>query len=162
MKQLIKQVPIAILALLFLLSCEHKPDLNNYNWMLGNWEFPNEDTLTFEVWNEVSDTLYEGFNFKVHNTDTIYNEHLWLESRGGKVVLSAKVYGHNEDRRIFFELGLKNKQVARFENHHHDFPTIIEYRHTHKNHMEVHVKNETKALAPIVMQRIDSEGKFVE
>ena len=145
----------------FLHSCgEHKPSLNNYNWMLGNWEFPGEDTLTFESWERISDTLFEGYNFKVHAQDTVMNEHLWLESRGGKIILSAKVFGHNEDRRIYFELALKNKKVARFENKEHDFPTVIEYNKTGHNYLEVVVKNEEKSLPTIVMQKLNKDGKL--
>lgn len=139
---------------------EHKPSLNNYNWLWGNWEFPGENTLTFESWEKVSDTLFEGCNFKVHQLDTIINEHLWLESRDGKIILSAKVFGHNEDRKIFFELGMKNKKVARFENHNHDFPTVIEYHKTGHDYLEVKLKNEDASLPPIVMQKLNKKGEL--
>ncbi|MBD80071.1 MAG: hypothetical protein CL840_14255 [Crocinitomicaceae bacterium] len=141
-------------------SCEHKPSLNNYSWMLGDWEFPGKDTLTFETWDRISDTLFEGYNFKVHDSDTMIKEHLWLESRDGKIILSAKVFGHNEDRRIFFDLALKNLKVARFENHNHDFPTVIEYHKTGHHYMEVKVKNEEYGLPPIIMQKLNEKGEL--
>ena len=157
----LKSIAFLILVIGLLQACvEHKPSLNNYNWMLGNWEFPVEDTLTFETWDRVSDTLFEGYNFKVHAQDTIMNEHLWLESRNGKIILSAKVFGHNEDRRIFFELGMKNKKVARFENHNHDFPTVIEYHKTGHDYLEVKLKNEDISLPTIVMQKLNKKGEL--
>ncbi|MGB0390812.1 MAG: DUF6265 family protein [Salibacteraceae bacterium] len=159
-----KSLGLLITGLTFLLlsSCEHKPDINQYNWLLGSWEFPGEDTLTFEIWKPVSDTLYEGFNFQVHESDTIMKEHLWLEVRDQKIIFSAKVFGHNEDRRIFFDIALKNMKVARFENHGHDFPTVIEYHKTGKNYLEVKLKNESTVLPPIVMQRINEDGTFAQ
>lgn len=143
-------------------ACKHKPDLSSYGWLLGNWEYTGEDTLTFETWMPLSDTLYEGFNFQVHDQDTTIKEHLWLESRDGKVILSAKVYNHNENKRIYFDLALKNMKVAKFVNHEHDFPTVIEYHRTGKNYMEVNVRNEEVQLPPIVMQRINDDGTFAE
>lgn len=139
-------------------SCEHKPDLNQYNWLLGTWELPGEDTLTFEVWKPISDTLYEGLNFQVHESDTILKEHLWLETRDKKIIFSAKVFGHNENRRIFFDIAMKNMKVARFENLEHNFPTVIEYHKTGKNYLEVKLKNESTSLSPIIMQRVNSDG----
>lgn len=159
--RVIKYLTILVFAIGLLQSCgEHKPTLNNYSWMLGDWEFPGEDTLTFESWNRISDTLFEGYNFKVHEQDTVMNEHMWLESRGGKIILSAKVFGHNDDRRVFFELAMKNLKVARFENHEHDFPTVIEYHKTGHQYMEVNLKNEDISLPPIVMQKLNAEGKL--
>ena len=81
-------------AVVLLSSCEHRPDLNNYNWILGEWEVRQDHSEIFEVWKPVTDTLYEGFNFTVkENGDTTVNEHLWLESRNEKVILSAKGFG---------------------------------------------------------------------
>ena len=152
---------VPLLALL-VSACEHKPDLNQFNWLLGEWELAGKDTNTYEFWEPISDTLYEGYNFIIHDQDTNIKEHLWLESREGKVIFSAKVYGHNENKRIFFDLDLTNMKVARFVNHNHDFPTVIEYHKTGKNYLEVLVRNEEKELPPIVMQRIDVDGNFVE
>lgn len=146
----------ALFAVVVLVSCEHKPTLNNYNWILGEWEVRQNHSEIFEVWKPVSDTLYEGFNFTITEGDTTINEHLWLETRDGKVLLSAKVFGHNEDKRIFFMLTKKDLKTARFENKNHDFPTMIEYHKSGAHFLEVRVKNDEKELAPIKMHKIES------
>ncbi len=149
---------IAIIGVFALSSCEHKPTLNNYNWILGEWEVRQDHSEIFEVWKPVSDELYEGFNYTVKdNGDTTINEHLWLETREGKIIFSALVYGQNNDERVYFTLTKKNKKTARFENKNHDFPTVIEYNRSGANFMEVRVKNEDKALPPIKMHKIIPE-----
>jgi hypothetical protein len=130
--------------------------------MLGDWELPGNDTNTFESWKKVSDTLYEGFNYKVHLNDTLMLEHLWLESRNSKVIFSAIVYGHNNNQRIYFDLDLKNKNLARFVNHQHDFPTVIEYHKTGHHFLEVHTRNEESSLPPIKMHKLNADGTFVK
>lgn len=142
MKNLTLIASALLLGLMFN-ACEHRPGLNNYRWILGEWEVKGKDTATYEFWEEISDTLYEGINFIVHEEDTFMREHLWLESRAGKVMLSAKVYGHNEDRRIFFTNTLKTLDKARFENKEHDFPTVIQYRKSGTHFLEATVCNDT-------------------
>ena len=141
---------------MLLLSCDHKPGLDNYRWILGDWEVQGKDTTTYESWNAINDTLFEGYNFSVHDKDTMMREHLWMESRDNKVILSAKVFNHNHDRRIFFTLTMKNMSNARFENKNHDFPTMIEYRRSGGHFLEVTIKNEERTAPPIRMHKIES------
>ncbi len=143
-------------ALLVLSSCEHKPDLNNYNWILGEWEVRQDHSEIFEVWKPVSDTLFEGFNFTIkEGGDTTMNEHLWLESREGKVMLSAKLFGYNEDERIFFTLTKKNKKTARFENNRPDLPIMIKYHKSGSHFLEVEISSNGESQAPIKMHKIE-------
>jgi hypothetical protein len=146
--------------LLVLSSCEHKPDLNNFNWILGEWEIRQDHSEIFEIWKPVSDTLYEGFNFTVkEDGDTTMNEHLWLESREGKVLLSAKLYGYNEDERIFFTLTKKNKRTARFENKRYDLPTVIKYHKSGMHFLEVQISNNGENQALIKMHKVEKKKR---
>jgi len=143
-------------AVVLLSSCEHRPDLNNYNWILGEWEVRQDHSEIFEVWKSVTDTLYEGFNFTVkENGDTTVNEHLWLESRNEKVILSAKGFGENEEERIFFTLTYKTLKTARFENTRSDFPITIEYTKSGSHFLEVQIKNNNNSQTPIKMHKIE-------
>ena len=55
---------------------------------------------------------------------------------------------------------MKNKKVARFENHNHDFPTVIEYHKTGHDYLEVKLKNEDISLPAIVMQKLNKKGEL--
>ncbi|UTW62143.1 hypothetical protein KFE98_19375 [bacterium SCSIO 12741] len=137
-------------------GCEHNPGLNGFNWILGVWEVQNKDTTTFEIWEPVNDTLYEGFNFQVLHGDTTIKEHLWLQSAKGEIKFSAKVYGHNENRRVYFTLTHQNMNQARFENKNHDFPTMIQYTKSGVHYVKIKYRNEDVELPEVVMEKVDS------
>ena len=142
-----------------LVGCEHKPDIDNYRFLLGEWEISDEDLnkTSYEIWQIVSDTLFEGRMFDVVDGDTIKREKLWLESRDGKIIYSAIVYGYNDDRRIYFDNTLKTIDRTRFENNNHDFPTMIQYKKTGMHFLEILVCDEDDTLPRIRMHKIQSK-----
>lgn len=155
--RLLLSIGLAILLGLQFASCEHKPDLDNYRFILGDWEIRDDDRhrASYESWKIVSDTLFEGRSFDVIEGDTIQKEHLWLESRGGKAIYSAIVFGHNDNQRIYFENTLKTLDKARFENAQHNFPTLIQYKKSGGHFLEVLVCDEDDTLPRVKMHKIE-------
>ncbi len=123
---------------------------------MGEWEVQKDGKKIYEVWKPLTDTLYEGFNYSVNSAaDTLLKEHLWLESRDGKVILSAVIFGFNNDKRIFYTLTKKNIKTARFENEKNNFPTTIEYHRSGTHFLEVRLKGQDNTTESIKMHKIE-------
>lgn len=82
-------------------SSEKKSDLNkellpSFDYLIGDWIRINnqEDQLTYESWEKLSDINYVGIGFTLENSDTIFKENMTIKKQLG--IWAFNVSGVNE------------------------------------------------------------------
>ncbi|NOR87687.1 MAG: hypothetical protein GQ527_08770 [Bacteroidales bacterium] len=134
MKKLLAIMAIGIL----LISCEDSPKqqnkeeqapviTENFDWLLGNWQRSNEkeDRETFETWEKMSKTEYNGIGFALQNNDTISLENMKLI----KIDLGwdLKVMLRGESTPTVFNVVKIENESFECTNDLNEFPTKIHY-----------------------------------
>jgi hypothetical protein len=112
--------------LFILLLFQDAGEFKVFNSLPGDWEYRSGSLYIFESWEEVNDSLLNGFSFTIKDDDTVSYERLRLHIKNGKIIYSAAVENQNDGREIDFELTSLNGKAV-FENADHDFPQKITY-----------------------------------
>ncbi len=118
--------------LLFLnIGCTAKRGkLADFNWMLGLWKTDAGETIIFEEWTQISDSVFEGNGYKYPRADEAQKsslESVQLISRSGDVFYVPTVIGQNQGQPVYFRFTGKSNNEYTFENNEHDFPQQIIY-----------------------------------
>jgi hypothetical protein len=113
-----------LIALSFLVSCQEKENLTQFEWMKGEW-INDDDSLTFtkEYWNLISNTKMEGYGMTLSGSDTLFFEKMMIEVVGSEIIYTADV----GEGPIEFKLTLAQDKKVLFENPANDFPKQIIY-----------------------------------
>jgi len=116
---------ILIIILIFLFSCS-KPNSQNPDWLIGNWQRINDSSgrQTFEYWEKAGENIYEGIGFTLQDADTVFKENLKLVQVNG--IWNYEVSGVHE-KPVYFTFTSLSKNHFVCENMQNDFPRKIEY-----------------------------------
>jgi len=99
----------------------------NFDWLLGNWVRINNDEgkQTFENWEKVNDSEYEGYGWTVQNGDTVFQEKIKLNKLQDSWLLG--VISPEETDYTYFKVIQISKESFTCENSEIDFPSKIKY-----------------------------------
>jgi len=101
-------------------------NLDSLSWIVDNWVNADGETVSYEHWQKINDSLFEGGSETVKNGDTIFAEKLKLVMQNGDIFYVADVK-HNPAP-VYFKLTSQGSNFAVFENPEHDFPQKITYK----------------------------------
>ncbi len=103
-------------------------NLKKFSWLTGIWKCDNSPENTIEEWNWVNDTLLKGRSYTIKLNDTIINEQISIVKTINGIFYIAEVVGQNNGKAVRFKLAENaDKNLFRFENLSHDFPTSVNY-----------------------------------
>lgn len=106
---------------------EINSETENFNWLLGKWKRNNEEEgkETYENWEKINSTQYEGIGFTMQNGDTVKQEKISIIKTKGKWDLLVKA---PEDlKSIAFEIVEIKSNEFICTNDSLDFPKLIKY-----------------------------------
>ncbi|MGL5234770.1 MAG: DUF6265 family protein [Empedobacter falsenii] len=128
MKSILKITAILLIVLSFTM-CNGKQNekAENFDWLLGKWQRTNEEQgkNTFENWNKISNSEYNGIGFTIQNNDTISQEQMKIIKTDRKWNLLVKTL--EEEEFIRFEMLAIETDKFEFKNDTLDFPKFIKY-----------------------------------
>ena len=96
-----------------------------FNWMIGTWQRGDDKPgrTTFEQWEQVSETLYQGLSCTMVGNDTVWQEKMQLVAKEHGWTLEVS----GEGKTIPFRLTSIEQGSFISENPEHDFPKMISY-----------------------------------
>lgn len=130
--------------------------LNELQWLLGNWEHEDDGMISKEKWIKTNDDTYVGMSFRLLRSDTVFAEKMVLrKGNDGLTLTVSSLEGNREGNREgnpvhFKRISSPDKKFI-FENKNHDFPQRIIY--TNPQMDKIHAWIEGDVLGE--MQRID-------
>lgn len=121
------QVLLFVLAIIAS-SCSYDPSdqIISLKKLAGTWESTG-NVLFYEQWEIIDDTTMRGFGFSVNNSDTVYNEQLYIQKDDNSVNYIAIVWKQNNAEPVLFHLIKSTEDYFVFENPMHDYPNRIIY-----------------------------------
>lgn len=118
----------------------------NFDWLLGNWKRVNDEAEneTFESWQKINDSEYQGVGFTLKNGDTISQEKMQLVKHNNQWNLSISL--PSEPQATVFKVTKIDSQSFVCENELNDFPKKIEYWFEGKN-LKAKISNSDMEIA---------------
>lgn len=119
-------------------SCGNVPsDLDDINWLIGNWRGLDVNDLVFnENWERDGKNAFIGMGCTITpNGDTLFRETLKINLVEGSPYYVATVPENKGP--VLFKMVEGTANSAVFENPEHDFPQSISYLLENNNHMTV-------------------------
>jgi hypothetical protein len=117
----------------FNLVSEKKLDLiHQMEWVLGEWISESSESISYENWVKINDTLLRGKSFTIKKNDTIFSESISLLQINGELFYIPTVNDQNDGLPVKFKLVSNLSDDMEFENTLHDFPQKIIY-HNYMN-----------------------------
>ncbi|MEM6343952.1 MAG: DUF6265 family protein [Bacteroidota bacterium] len=100
--------------------------IEQFDWLLGEWQRTNDDPgkETFEQWQKLDSTHYQGLGFTMQAGDTVFKEDLRLVQREQQWYFEVR--GVNE-KPTLFPLTQMDPLSFQCENPENEFPKIIQY-----------------------------------
>jgi len=100
--------------------------VDNFDWLVGSWKRSNDQKgkLTYEHWTRTSDTEYTGLGCTLHDSDTVFKEHLRLVKTGANWNLEVTGVNKNPTN---FPVIQQDENSFECENRNNEFPKIIQY-----------------------------------
>ena len=128
MKTILKFTAIILIAFVFTMcNSKQNESTENFDWLLGKWQRINEEQgkTTFENWEKINDSEYNGIGFTIQNNDTISQETMKIVETNGKWNLLVKT----PDEKDFIKFEMTEIADDKFEckNDILDFPKLIKY-----------------------------------
>lgn len=116
----------------FLSACsdrnrEHRNEIDNLEWLIGEWENISVESEFYEIWSKRNDTVFYGESYLLINKDTVFSEIMMLEQKGIDLLLTPTTNDQNDGNPITFKLISSLNGEFIFENRDHDFPQRIVY-----------------------------------
>ena len=111
-----------------ILENEEVQNTQNFDWLLGKWQRTNDSEAgltTYENWQKISETEYQGFGFALQNGDTVSQENMRLVQEKDNWFVDVSLPG--EPNAVRFTLTDYNDSSFTCENEANDFPKIIHY-----------------------------------
>lgn len=128
MKSILKfTTAVLILSSLTMCNVKTSEKAETLDWLLGKWQRINEEKgkTTFENWEKVSTSEYNGVGFSIQNNDTISQEQMKIVEVGGKWNLLVKT--REEKQFVRFDMSEIEVDKFAFKNDTLDFPKLIKY-----------------------------------
>ena len=130
MKTILKFTTIILISFTFVMCNQKentKKELENFDWLLGKWQRINEEQgkTTFENWEKINDSEYNGIGFTIQNNDTISQEQMKIVETDEKWNLLVKTL----DEKEFIKFQMSEIEDDKFEckNDTLNFPKLIKY-----------------------------------
>jgi hypothetical protein len=120
-------VIISILIAVSMMKAQSKPEMEKLLWIIDKWVSSNDESSSYEEWNRINDTLFEGSSKTVKDGKIIFEEKLKIIEENGDIFYVADVK-HNPAP-VYFRLTYSEANIAVFENPEHDFPKKVTYKH---------------------------------
>ena len=108
-------------------------EIDNLRFMFGEWKQVKSDTIIYESWEKVDHDNLNGFSATLVKGDTLFHEKLNIRARGGDMNYFAKL----PDKLAKFSLDFIGMNEASFGDPKNDFPSLIEYKSTEPDVLEV-------------------------
>lgn len=129
---------------LCLFSCQKEPDkqpgqINNAEWLLGNWGHKTKQGDLAEQWQKINDSTFNGASYFIKAKDTLFAETIVLSETKGDLHYTVTVPGQNGDLPVAFKMTSGTAKQLVFENPSHDYPKKIIYNLIHKDSMVAHI-----------------------
>ncbi len=112
-------------------------ELEKANWLLGSWEFKNENGTLQEIWTCKNDSTFSGHSYFIHKKDTIHNETIDLVEDNGVLKYVATIKGENQNLPTTFNFSETEENELKFENPKHDYPSLIFYKFKDSLNIEI-------------------------
>lgn len=132
MKTILKFTAIILITFAFTMCNSNQKEnttkqSENFDWLLGKWQRTNEEQgkATFENWEKINNSEYNGIGFTIQNNDTISQEQMKIMETNGKWNLLVKTL----DEKEFIKFQMSGIEEDKFEckNDTLDFPKMIKY-----------------------------------
>ena len=131
--------------LLIFSACGKKNKISDeFNWLLGTWQFEDNSPVVYEHWWLANDSLMLGENYLVKEHEKIIQEEIKLYIEDVYFVYEPLIVGQNHDEPVKFKMKSRQNNAYLFENKNHDFPHYILYKKMKANHMIVVVGGKIK------------------
>lgn len=118
---------LIVILLLISISSLNYAQMDNFDWLLGEWMMDMENSYIVESWEKISENTFEGESNTINskNDSIIFSESLRLLKMGDNIFYIAKVPQNNLP--VAFKKIFSDDKTITFENENHDFPQKIEY-----------------------------------
>ncbi|MCF8464247.1 MAG: DUF6265 family protein, partial [Flavobacteriales bacterium] len=118
-----KSAFLLIVACFISFSYTFGQNLDNLNWILGEWEMVDGSEITTESWEMTNDSTFMGKGIFRKDEKVVFEEGLSIELRNGQVTYIAVL----PDKTAYFKLTDLSMNSATFEDVANDFPNKIVY-----------------------------------
>jgi len=101
--------------------------VGTFDWLLGEWKRTNDEKgkETFEIWEKINASEYNGVGFTIQNNDTIFQEKMKMQKTVGKWIFWVKT---NKDEEFTkFDIDKIEEDEFECKNDTLDFPKLIKY-----------------------------------
>lgn len=144
MKYLSFSTALFLLVLFSFSSCNDSGNINDINWIIGEWKGTDVNDLVFhEVWENDGKNSYTGLGATVTpDGDTILRETLKINVVEGTLYYIATI--PKQKGPVFFRMIKGDAHAAVFTNLEHDFPQSISYTLQNNNKIEVKLEGLVK------------------
>ena len=115
---------LVISAILLFTSSSFGQNLNQLNWILGEWEMVDGSTTTTESWEKLNDSTFVGNGIAKQEDKVVFEEKLSIELRNNQTTYVAVL----PNKTAHFRLTESNNGMATFEDAMNDFPSKIIYQ----------------------------------
>ena len=142
---------INLLLVILLCNCNFSKNqkiknLDELNWLLGEWEQRSKESLFVEKWSKTNDNKFSGNSYMIQNNDTVFTEQISLEISNNELQYKTNVNNQNNLETICFTLiSNKNKEYV-FENKLHDFPQRIVYKKNGKDSLNAYIEGKVEGV----------------
>jgi hypothetical protein len=142
---------INLLLVILLCNCNFSKNqkiknLDELNWLLGEWEQRSKESLFVEKWLKTNDNKFSGNSYMIQNNDTVFTEQITLELSNNELQYKTNVNNQNNSETICFTLiSNKNKEYI-FENKLHDFPQRIVYKKNGKDSLNAYIEGKVEGV----------------
>jgi len=102
-------------------------EVGTFDWLLGEWKRTNDEKgkETFEIWEKINASEYNGVGFTIQNNDTIFQEKMKMQKTAGKWIFLVKT---NKDEEFTkFDIDKIEEDEFECKNDTLDFPKLIKY-----------------------------------
>lgn len=118
------------------------PEIEQLNWLVGNWENTTELEQSYENWTQKNDSTLLGHSFTLIGTDTVFAEKVTLKQVDDEVFFTVIAYQQNDDKPVTFKLSSTEAGIFTFDNPEHDFPTRISYSNPSKDSIHAWIEGQ--------------------
>jgi hypothetical protein len=115
------------------------PEFELLNQIEGTWEMKFDQSVVYEEWTKLNDTLFSGRSYEVSGGDTTITETLQILDNSNGIFYIPTVTNQNDGLPVSFKLTSREGTRFTFENPQHDFPTSIVYDFLSENKLNASV-----------------------
>lgn len=123
----IRLIVVGIVIIFFASCSKETKNLEQLNWLIGEWGNISEEREFYEIWYFENDSSFYGESYLTVKEDTVFHETMTLEFRMNEIILTPTTKNQNDGKPVEFKLTSEVGREFIFENPKHDFPQRIVY-----------------------------------